>query len=166
MLLSGWSSAVFEATQSSSSSSRGLWDFCSTLALMGMMEPRGKVVDSAGPEKSSEILNKESSQCFRKQFPVGLGSTLTIHEADVEHQISFTVCVKHWVINHRVPVFGPAWVKNQHQTKKHNATNTHYCLMETLTSHMHRQPVHWRGECKNQARKCRSDHLCTSVYLL
>lgn len=29
----------------------------------------------------------------------------------MEHQTSLTVCVKHWVINQRVPVFGPGWNK-------------------------------------------------------
>lgn len=46
-------SGVAAATHSSRSSNKGWWLSCSTVAMMGIREPRGKVVDSAGPEKSS-----------------------------------------------------------------------------------------------------------------
>ena len=38
-------------------------------------------------------------------------TTPTIHESNMKHQTSLTVCVKHRVINQRVPVFGPGWNK-------------------------------------------------------
>lgn len=56
MLLSGRSSCVVAARHSSRSSSKGWWPFWSTLAMMGMKEPKGKLVDSAGPEKSSRVV--------------------------------------------------------------------------------------------------------------
>lgn len=53
VLSSDQRSGVAAATHSSRSSNKGWWSCCSTVAMMGIREPRGKVVDSAGPEKSS-----------------------------------------------------------------------------------------------------------------
>ena len=53
---------VKEATHSSRNSSKGWWDICSTLAEIGIKDPREKAVDVAGPEKSSSEKGKENQQ--------------------------------------------------------------------------------------------------------
>lgn len=102
---------------------------CSTLAMMGIREPRGKVLVSAGPEKSSVVSRGSFSPFKKQQLPfvrvgtmaqiplkihfhiyspyVNKGSLPTIHDPHMEHQICLTKRIKHWVINPREPVFGP-----------------------------------------------------------
>lgn len=52
MELPGRRSGVVDATHSSRSNNNGWWLTCSTLAIMGIKEPRTKLLDSAGPVKS------------------------------------------------------------------------------------------------------------------
>lgn len=89
--LSGCSSGVVAATHSSRSSSNGWWVFCSTLAMMGIKEPRGKLADAARPEKSSTTANRSlglKSYCKSAIFSAVVWCFIwapTIHKCNVEH---------------------------------------------------------------------------------
>lgn len=80
--------------------------------MMGIKEPRGKLVDSAGPEKSPGAVNRD--QLFSQEspktlaFPTHLCLVLTIHEAEVEHQVALAVRVEHRLVYFRKPVLRPA----------------------------------------------------------
>lgn len=69
-------SGVGAATHSSRSSNKGWWLCCSTVAMMGIREPRGKVVDSAGPEKSS--MGEETSWLEVHSLP-NVKPSVTMH---------------------------------------------------------------------------------------
>ena len=80
--------------------------------MIGIKEPRAKVVDSAGPEKSATAVKRRviTLQESPGELPSAVRSrfTPTIHEAKVELQISKTVRAENWGIKPRVPVFRPA----------------------------------------------------------
>lgn len=70
-------SGVAAATHSSRSSNKGWWLCCSTVAMMGIREPRGKMADSAGPEKSS--MGEETSWLEVHSLPNAKVSSATMH---------------------------------------------------------------------------------------
>lgn len=92
----GSSARVLDATHSSRYSIKDWWPCCTTEARRLINEPRGKVLDNAGPLKSSVWENLRNRHVYYKDFPefnflLQSFDILTIQKTHMKSQLSLTL---------------------------------------------------------------------------